>query len=90
MNSFIYDIPVKVYFGDNQLQHIGGELGKYGKRVLLTYGGGSIRRTTLCNAVMDKLKKAVPGWLGSRVSTRCAGADRQKCTGTLSGFKSPV
>lgn len=57
MNSFIYDIPVKVYFGDNQLQHLGEELGKYGKRVLLTYGGGSIKRIGLYDAVMDELKK---------------------------------
>ena len=42
MNSFVYDIPVKVYFGQNQLHHLGEELAKYGRRVLLTYGGGSI------------------------------------------------
>ena len=42
MNSFIYDVPVKVYFGENQLCHLGEELKKYGKRVLLTYGGGCI------------------------------------------------
>lgn len=37
MNSFIYDIPTKVYFGENQLGHLGEELGKYGKKVLLTF-----------------------------------------------------
>lgn len=37
MNSFIYDIPTKVYFGENQLGNLGEELGKYGKKVLLTY-----------------------------------------------------
>lgn len=37
MNSFIYDIPTKVYFGENQLGHQEEELGKYGKKVLLTY-----------------------------------------------------
>ena len=26
MNNFIYDIPVKVYFGENQLGHLGEEL----------------------------------------------------------------
>lgn len=57
MNSFVYDIPVKVYFGENQLCHLGDELGKFGKRVLLTYGGGSIKRTGLYDAVMQELRK---------------------------------
>ena len=47
MNSFVYDIPVKVYFGENQLCHLGAELSRYGKRVLLTYGGGSIKGTSI-------------------------------------------
>lgn len=34
MNNFIYDIPTRVYFGENQLGHLGEELSKYGKRVL--------------------------------------------------------
>lgn len=57
MNSFVYDIPVKVYFGENQLCHLGDELGKFGKRVLLTYGGGSIKRTGLYDTVMQELRK---------------------------------
>lgn len=58
MNSFIYDIPVKVYFGENQLSHLGEELSKYGKRVLLTYGGGSIKKSGLYDSVMEEIKKA--------------------------------
>ncbi len=58
MNSFIYDIPVRVYFGENQLGHLGEELSKYGKRVLLTYGGGSIKKTGLYDAVTAEIKKA--------------------------------
>ena len=42
MNSFIYNIPTKVYFGENQLNNLGNELKKFGNKVLLTYGGGSI------------------------------------------------
>ena len=30
MNNFIYDIPVTVYFGENQLQHLSEELAKFG------------------------------------------------------------
>ena len=58
MNSFIYDIPVKVYFGENQLCHLGEELSKYGKRVLLTYGGGSIKKNGLYDKVVQEIKKA--------------------------------
>ncbi|WP_286905180.1 iron-containing alcohol dehydrogenase [Clostridium sp. UBA1652] len=58
MNSFIYDIPVKVYFGKNQLGHLGEELAKYGKRVLLTYGGGSIKKSGLYDAVVEEIKKS--------------------------------
>lgn len=57
MNSFIYDIPVKVYFGENQLQHLGKELSKFGKRVLLTYGGGSIKKTGLYDTVISEIEK---------------------------------
>lgn len=44
MNGFVYDIPTRIYFGQNQLCHLGDELKKYGKKVLVTYGGGSIKR----------------------------------------------
>ena len=59
MNNFIYDIPVKVYFGENQLGgNLSKELLKFGKRALLTYGGGSIKRTGLYDRVMAELKAA--------------------------------
>lgn len=57
MNSFIYDIPTKVYFGKDQLGNLGKEVEKYGKRVLLTYGGGSIKKTGLYDKVMAELNK---------------------------------
>lgn len=58
MNSFVYNIPTKVYFGENQLQHLGKELKKFGKRVLLTYGGGSIKRIGLYDRVIEELSQA--------------------------------
>lgn len=58
MNNFIYDIPTKVYFGENQLHNLGAELAKYGKRVLLTYGGGSIKKNGLYDQVTAEIKKA--------------------------------
>ena len=58
INDFIYDIPVKVYFGRDQLKHLGTELKKYGKRVLMTYGGGSIKKIGLYDRVVNAVKEA--------------------------------
>ncbi|MBR0433066.1 MAG: iron-containing alcohol dehydrogenase [Bacteroidaceae bacterium] len=58
MNDFIYDIPVRVYFGRDQLKHLGSELRKYGTRVLMTYGGGSIKRMGLYDRVVEAIKEA--------------------------------
>lgn len=58
MNNFVYDIPTKVYFGENQLENLGPELSKYGKKVLLTYGGGSIKKIGLYDKIVKEIKKA--------------------------------
>lgn len=58
INDFIYDIPVRVYFGKDQLKHLGAELKKYGTRVLMTYGGGSIKRMGLYDRVVNAIKEA--------------------------------
>ncbi len=58
MNNFIYDIPVKVYFGENQMGHLGEELKKYGKKVLMTYGGGSIKKIGLYDKIVKEIKNA--------------------------------
>jgi alcohol dehydrogenase YqhD (iron-dependent ADH family) len=57
MYSFVFQNTTKVYFGENQLGHLGEELKQYGSRVLLTYGGGSIKKTGLYDKVMEELKK---------------------------------
>ena len=56
--NFIYDIPTKVYFGENQLSHLGEELKKCGNRVLLTYGGGSIKKNGLYDKAISEIQKA--------------------------------
>ena len=58
MNSFIYDIPTKVYFGAGQLAHLGEELSNYGKNVLVCYGGGSIKKSGLYDQVMAEIRRA--------------------------------
>jgi len=58
MNSFVYDVPTRVYFGENQLGNLGPELKRFGKRVLLCYGGGSIKKTGLYDKVVAEIGKA--------------------------------
>ena len=58
MNGFIYDIPTKVYFGENQLGSLSKELEKFGNKVLLVYGGGSIKKTGLYNKVVNEIGKS--------------------------------
>ena len=52
INDFVYYIPTKVYFGKDQMNNLGAELKKYGKRVLMTYGGGSIKKIGLYDRVV--------------------------------------
>ena len=45
MNEFTYNYPVTVYFGEKAAaNNMPAELNKYGKTVMLAYGGGSIRK----------------------------------------------
>lgn len=53
LGNFTYCNPTKLYFGDDALQGLTTELKKYGKNVLLVYGGGSIKR----NGIYDAVKK---------------------------------
>ncbi|WP_101474361.1 iron-containing alcohol dehydrogenase [Fusobacterium sp.] len=58
MFKFTYNIPTKVYFGGDQLSNLGPELKKFGKRVLLCYGGGSIKKIELYDKIVTEIKKA--------------------------------
>ncbi len=57
MLNFIHDIPTRLYFGRGQIAHLDEALRAFGTRVLLTYGGGSIKKTGLYGEVMDILNK---------------------------------
>ncbi len=58
MNSFIYDVPTKIYFGENAVSNLHTELKNYGKKVLLCYGGGSIKKSGLYDTIIDEITKA--------------------------------
>lgn len=53
MNDFIFHNPDKVYFGRDIMGHLPEELLKFGRKVLLVYGGGSIKK----NGLYDLVKK---------------------------------
>ena len=55
MNNFKFNIPTDIRFGKDQIECLSEELSKYGKKVLLTYGGGSIKRTGLYDKVKSLL-----------------------------------
>ena len=58
MKDFVFSNTTKVYFGKDQLQHLSEEISKFGKKVLLVYGGGSIKKIGLYDKVIAELKKA--------------------------------
>ena len=58
MRDFVFKNKTKVYFGKEQLYHLHEEVARFGKRVLLVYGGGSIKRIGLYDKVMAELQKA--------------------------------
>lgn len=55
MDNFVHDIPTKYYFGKGSIEHLPEALKQYGKTVLLTYGGGSIKRMGLYDTVVKML-----------------------------------
>lgn len=57
LGNFMYCNPTKLYFGEDSLNYLGEELPKYGENVVLIYGGGSIKKNGIYDAVIDLLKK---------------------------------
>lgn len=55
MNNFTFNIPTDIRFGKDQISCLPAELAKYGSKVLLTYGGGSIKKTGLYDKVKSLL-----------------------------------
>jgi len=55
MKSFEFHIPTKIVFGEDKILLIGSYAQKYGKKLLLVYGKGSIKK----NGVYDKVVKSL-------------------------------
>lgn len=57
LGDFTYSNPTRLYFGKDALNGLDKELPKYGKNVLLVYGGGSIKKNGIYDKVVKLLKK---------------------------------
>lgn len=57
MQNFIFQNPTKLIFGKGQLEQLKNEVPRYGKKVLLVYGGGSIKRMGLYEDVISLLQE---------------------------------
>ena len=53
LGNFSYSNPTKLYFGDDAQKNLGEELKNYGPKVLLTYGGGSIKTNGIYDEVLS-------------------------------------
>ena len=58
MNNFTFSSPTNVIFGKGTEQDVGKYIKALGNRVLLHYGGGSIKRNGLYEAVVKSLQSA--------------------------------
>ena len=56
LGNFSYKNATKLYFGEESLNYMNEELPKYGKNVVLIYGGGSIRKNGIYDSVIAILK----------------------------------
>ena len=57
MYNFRFSIPTTIYFGKGQISHL-SELSDYGSKVLLVYGGGSIKRNGIYDTAMKIMSDA--------------------------------
>lgn len=57
LGNFTYCNPTKLYFGKEALKGLNKELPKYGKNVLLVYGGGSIKKSGIYDEIVKILKE---------------------------------
>ena len=59
MKRFDYEFPVRIHFGQGCFEDsLKKELQKYGKNVILAYGGGSLKRTGLYDRIVAMLNEA--------------------------------
>lgn len=63
MNNFTYDISTVVHFGQGQIEKLGAEVAKRSSRVLMVYGGGSVKRNGVYDGAAAQLKAHGVAWV---------------------------
>ena len=63
MKDFVYNNATEMIFGRGTENSVGERMAKLGKKVLLVYGGGSIKRTGLYDRVCKSLTEAGLEWV---------------------------
>ena len=58
LGNFVYYNPTKLYFGTKVEENLSDALNNFGPKVLLTYGGGSIKKNGIYDTVMAVLQAA--------------------------------
>ena len=56
MQNFDYQTPTRLIFGKGVIDKLPGVMAQFGKKILLTYGGGSIKKIGLYQKVLELLK----------------------------------
>lgn len=63
MKNFVYAIPTKILFGEGQIQKLTREIKPYGNKVLMVYGGGSIKKNGVYDTIVDSFKENRIAWV---------------------------
>lgn len=58
LGDFKFQNPTKIIFGENAMESLKGELAAYGDKILLVYGGGSIKNSGIYDQVVETLGKS--------------------------------
>ena len=56
LGNFEYANPTRLYFGEDSLGYLNVELPKFGQTIMLTYGGGSIKKNGIYDQVVEILR----------------------------------
>lgn len=63
MKNFTYAISTVVHFGKGQIEKLGGEVAARASRVLMVYGGGSIKRNGVYDGAAAQLREHGIQWI---------------------------
>ena len=62
MTNFTYSIPTVVHFGQGQIKKLGAEIAARASKVLVVYGGGSVKRNGVFDAAVAQLREQGIPW----------------------------